>query len=455
MSFAFSLLATAAIDPNPIFDAAAYTTTVATTANGIRQRVEAPGAAPLDVLHVFGSAYERGVAHGTLFAKEIQYLNNVAMPAFYVEEVDSLKDQLSKLPAFLRKLIEDLLLPPLEKAAPAAFGLALTWLEKEQRQWNNVSAADPVYDEVAGIAHGACVATGCADEAALRARVMQINLLPELIQMQCSMMGAWGAATPTGHLTQLRTLDFGEGPFANASVLVVHHPKAAGETGGAGGLARPWASLGFTGYAGVVTGWTPDLSLSQKVDDLYGHPGRPAGAYAGRAVSFVIRDVLEGSSSLEDAEKIINDATRTWGVWLGLGAADSQRFRAVNYTRASAPSFDDTTLPSLTGQTPIDSVAYIDKHPQPSRDPDHTLPKVLQAHRGNLSAAWVASNVPRLTTSGDVHIAVYDLAPDTAAAYLAIGTTAANGSFVRYAYEAPFLRFASKAIFAVPPPASA
>ena len=44
------------------------------------------------------------------------------MPAFYVEEVDSLKDQLGKLPAFLRKLIEDLLLPPLEKAAPAAFG---------------------------------------------------------------------------------------------------------------------------------------------------------------------------------------------------------------------------------------------------------------------------------------------------------------------------------------------
>ena len=247
MSFAFAFLATAVIDPNPIFDAAAYTTTVATTANGIRQRVAAPGAAPLDVLHVFGSAYERGVAHGTLFAKEIQYLNDVAMPAFYVEEVDSLKDQLSKLPAFLRKLIEDLLLPPLEKAAPAAFGLALTWLEKEQRKWNNVSVADPVYDEVAGIAHGACVATGCADEAALRARVMQINLLPELIQMQCSMMGAWGAATPTGHLTQLRTLDFGEGPFANASVLVVHHPKAAGENGGAGGLARPWASLGFTG----------------------------------------------------------------------------------------------------------------------------------------------------------------------------------------------------------------
>ena len=135
-----------------------------------------------------------------------------------------------------------------------------------------------------------------------------------------------------------------------------------------------------------------------------------------------------------------------------LGRGRTRSASAQSTTRGRRRRLSTTTLLSLTGQTPIDSVAYIDKHPQPSRDPDHTLPKVLQD--GNLSAAWVASNVPRLTTSGDVHIAVYDLAPDTAAAYLAIGTTAANGSFVR-AYEAPFLRFASKAIFAVPPPASA
>mgnify|MGYP004054821373 CR=1 FL=1 len=87
----------------------------------------------------------------------------------------------------------------------------------------------------------------CEDKAKMLRTMYNVNMLPELVQMQCSMMGAWGAATPTGHLTQLRTLDFGEGPFANASVLVVHHPKAAGENGGAGGLARPWASLGFTG----------------------------------------------------------------------------------------------------------------------------------------------------------------------------------------------------------------
>ena len=47
------------------------------------------------------------------------------------------------------------------------------------------------------------------------ARLRAINMLPELVQMQCSMMGAWGAATKgaagaaSGALVQLRSLDFG------------------------------------------------------------------------------------------------------------------------------------------------------------------------------------------------------------------------------------------------------
>ena len=105
---------------------------------------------------------------------------------------------------------------------------------------------------------------------------MQINLLPELIQMQCSTMGA-GAATPTGHLTQLH-LDSAR-PFANASVLVVHHPAAAGGNGGAGGPARP-ASLGFTGSRRRHRVDARPL-LSQKVDDLYGHRGGRRGRTRG------------------------------------------------------------------------------------------------------------------------------------------------------------------------------
>ena len=55
--------------------------------------------------------------------------------------------------------------------------------------------------------------------------IEQVNMLPELIRMQCSMMGAWGKSTSSGKLLQLRTLDFGGGPFGNRTMLVVNHPE--------------------------------------------------------------------------------------------------------------------------------------------------------------------------------------------------------------------------------------
>ena len=120
-----------------------------------------------------------------------------------------------------------------EKAAPAAFGLALSWLEKEQRTWNNASSADPVYDEVAGIAHGACSAATKAgrtcDPAALAKKVRQLNVLPDLIRMQCSMLGAWAAATPGGSLVQLRALEAeirATPALANSTFMIIQAPRS-------------------------------------------------------------------------------------------------------------------------------------------------------------------------------------------------------------------------------------
>jgi len=88
-------------------------------------------------------------------------------------------------------------------------------------------------DEINGIAQGVCKPAEASfsslcqtDEkkAALLKSLQEVNMLPELIRMQCSMLGAWGKATPDGGLTQLRTLDFGGGPFANRNILNVHHP---------------------------------------------------------------------------------------------------------------------------------------------------------------------------------------------------------------------------------------
>jgi len=371
---------------------------------------------------------------------------------------------LSGLPAWLQEAIRKLLLPGVEAAAPAAFHLALDWLEREQLKYNNASAAR-LYEEMAGIAHGACAAAeevtaasgvrragdsnGACDEAQLLRTIHRLNMLPDLIHMQCSMLGAWGDATANGKLVQLRSLDFGGGPFGNNSVLLVHHPAGTGLQP----AGRPFAALSFPGFVGVVTGVSPRVALSEKVNDIHGG-GTPAGSYSGESTAFVIREMLELADTKEAAHAIAQAATRTWGVWLGVGDAASQRFVAIEYMRASAHAYNDSTLPALTGQPPLPDVAYIDKHAQPSADP--LLHKVLAPQVGRITSRFVAQNVPRLTQSGDVHIAVYDFDPQAPSLYVALGSTSANGTYDgpggRKACDAPYVRFAADALWAEPPP---
>jgi len=199
---------------------------------------------------------------------------------------------------------------------------------------------------------------------------------------------------------------------------------------------------------GVVTGFSETISLSEKVDDVT-NSHRPVGSYSGEAVSFVLRDILQFSSSKEDAIQIAQGAKRTWSVWLGFGDYASQRFNAVLYDQEAAIPYDDHTLPKRTNQTEFDGVAYIDKHPQPSAHP--VFPGLIRQFYGNLTAEIVATNIPRLMQSGDVHIAVTDFVKRRG--FVATGTTdGPAGNFTRFAYEAPFLQFDLPKLWAEPAP---
>merc|ERR1711968_239643 len=90
--------------------------------------------------------------------------------------------------------------------------------------------------------------------------IEQVNMLPELIRMQCSMMGAWGKSTAAGKLLQLRTLDFGGGPFGNRTMLIVNHPEAATQN-------PAFATVGFPAFVGAVTGFSQNIGLCENVDD--------------------------------------------------------------------------------------------------------------------------------------------------------------------------------------------
>ena len=60
------------------------------------------------------------------------------------------------------------------------------------------------------------------------------------------------------------------------------------------------------------------------MDDVTGGK-RPKGTYQGQAVSMVIRDILQFSTTKEEAVAIAQKAKRTWSVWLGIGDYKSQQ----------------------------------------------------------------------------------------------------------------------------------
>ena len=64
------------------------------------------------------------------------------------------------------------------------------------------------------------------------------------------------------------------------------------------------------------------------------------------------------------AEEYIQNAKRTWAIWIGIGDYETQTFDLVGYTQESATVYTDVTAPDMTGQPYLQSVAYVDKHPQ-------------------------------------------------------------------------------------------
>eukprot|EP00755_Sulcionema_specki_P002643 Sspe_Gene.26906::Locus_11363_Transcript_1_1_Confidence_1.000_Length_1422::g.26906::m.26906 len=191
------------------------------------------------VMHVYGSAEEMGMAHGELLGDVVHSLMTKALPDFYRSYAGQIPTK--GLPDWLAKLIKE----ATKEAAPEVFELALDYVLDREKKHMEQSPSHPL-DEMHSIAKGACASgkvAGC-DVDKFTKLIYRTNLLPELIRMTCSILGAWGVATPTGTLSQLRALDFGSSPFANYTLLTVYHPTDG----------NTFATLGFPGLVGAVTG---------------------------------------------------------------------------------------------------------------------------------------------------------------------------------------------------------
>jgi len=166
------------------------------------------------VLHLYGSPYEMGYAHG-------QLLKDVVIQ--FVDQVwEYITDEMPYSNVF----------PGLDNATLQE-ALAIT--ADATAPWT----PDRFYDEMQGLAD----ATGISFD-----EILRIHMLPSLTQGHCSMFGAWGNATlesQHGDLIQLRALDWDtEGPFKDFPMVSVYHPVDG----------HPFANIAFTGFVGSITG---------------------------------------------------------------------------------------------------------------------------------------------------------------------------------------------------------
>jgi len=239
--------------------------------------------------------------------------------------------------------------------------------------------------------------------------------------MACTAFGAWGKASATGGLIQTRALDFGGGPFANYTVLAVHRSDPANPN-------HAFVSVSFPGFVGAITGIAQNgVGISEKVWMTYDKRSLQPGSYDGLADVFVLRDLLEKTSNRAEAMDYITKAKRTWAMWIGVGDFASQQLDLIGYKQSSAIAYTDVTAPTMTGQPYLESIAYVDKHPQPSGDgPTGSLPTVLADFYGNISLP-VTKTITQFHQTGDLHIASYDFTNKEM--YLSIGRVNRNGDY--------------------------
>lgn len=374
--------------------------------------ITGPPGNQINILHVSGTPYQMGYAHGTLLKAEIADLFN-EFQAFLDKAMDQYLDF---LPKDIRTIIENL-----GVAAALEFTAELT----------KKYTPDHFFEEIRGLSDS----TGISYD-----KVLQFHMFPELIKAACSMYGAWGPATAKnaehpGSLVHLRALDWGfDNPLTKFPLYTVFHPEKDN--------GKPFATLGWKGFVGAVTGYSESVAISEKVWLHY----NLTSSRAGIPFHFLMRDVVQYDHTIADALNRMYNNERTCSVFLGVGESHTQTFRAVEYSHEEIITFDDINYPYYTPSHPqLEGAVFLDKHTQPSADP--CLGSLMVEHYGNLDHNAAINIVSRFAT-GDNHIAVYEYAANTVYVAFAGYASATNHTWIP-AYDRQFIKFDMTELFSL------
>jgi len=270
--------------------------------------------------------------------------------------------------------------------------------------------------------------------------IVQLHMLPELVQAQCSILGAWNSATADGSLLQLRALDWDtSGPMQNFPVVTIYHPNSD--------MGQAFANVGWAGWISSITGMSSaQMGMSEKVTDHdFGTNSR-----IGIPFNFLMRDVLQFDYTLDAAITRMANAYRTCNIWLGCGDGKPETKRA-NLFQYSASDFvvigpdDVINYPDNSSKYEhplMQDLVYWGVHQQ-------CYSAALQQQHGNITVENIIENVISLSQTGDLHAAIYDL---TNMYMYVANAKGENETGPMNAYQRPFVKFDMNALFSEQPP---
>lgn len=332
------------------------------------------------VIHVWGTPYERGHAHGALFPDGTvrHFIQDVWQ--YLANQVENAIE--GYLPAWLAELV-----------ATLGLDAALDFTEWATKEYTNPT----FYDEMRGIAD----ASGVDYQTLVR-----VHMIAGLTQGKCSMVGAWGGALdPSGNasLIQLRALDWDmDGPFRDFSAMTVHHPES--------GDGHAFVTVGMVGFIGGLTGMSATQLGISEIGVAYPDATFGTESRVGYPFIFLLRDILQYDITIDDAINRMANAKRTCDLILGVGDGKMNEFRAFQYSSSVLNIMDDRNQQPLnaTWHPRIPNVVY---YGMDWICPGYNLilSKLIQKYYGQLTPEVGYQYITAMEQSGDSHLAWYDL----------------------------------------------
>jgi outer membrane lipoprotein-sorting protein len=120
------------------------------------------------------------------------------------------------------------------------------------------------------------------------------NFFPELFH--CSGFAIFGKATSDGHIYHGRVLDYLRGVgLEQHAVTIVHQPD----------VGHAWINISYAGFVGSVTAMNDQgISIGEMGGGGYG-------AWDGKPMAHLVREVMENAGTLDEAVKIMRESPRT------------------------------------------------------------------------------------------------------------------------------------------------